>query len=87
MRKLENVLEEHNIKNVDILFLDVEGFEMNVLNGIDFSKVNIKCICVENVGNSAECYELRYFLKNLKYELIAHIGCDDIFWHGERIVQ
>ncbi|MCD2183568.1 FkbM family methyltransferase [Rhizobium sp. GN54] len=34
---LSQVLEKHHIKSVDLLLLDVEGAEIEVLSGIDFS--------------------------------------------------
>ena len=37
--KTSNILEKYNCpKNIDIMSIDVEGFEMDVIQGIDFSK-------------------------------------------------
>jgi hypothetical protein len=47
-RTLQSILDEYNIKKVDYLFLDVEGFEHQVLNGIDFSKTEFDHIEVES---------------------------------------
>ena len=82
MKKLENVTQENGIQNVDILFIDVEGFEIEVVQGIDFEKVNINCICVENAPFTKKTSELRYLLTNKGYKLKAHIGGDDVFLHN-----
>ena len=47
-RRLDEVLIENHINQVDYLSIDVEGCEMNVILGIDFSKIAIKCIDIEN---------------------------------------
>jgi len=80
MRKLENVLSENSITDIDILFIDVEGFELNVLKGINFDRINIRCICIEVNGSlKKETYDKRCFLSDKGYVLKAHIGMDDIF--------
>ena len=44
---LSNLLEKHSIPGVGLLSLDVEGFELQVLRGIDFNKFEIEFICRE----------------------------------------
>lgn len=46
-RILSDVLDEQNIKNIDLLSLDVEGYEPNVLKGIKFDRHQIEFILVE----------------------------------------
>jgi FkbM family methyltransferase len=46
-RTLTSILDENNITDVDIFYLDVEGYEYEVLHGVDFSKINIKTIEIE----------------------------------------
>lgn len=48
MKKLSTVLKEKRINYVDFMSLDVEGSELDVLKGIDFQKVYIYCIVIEN---------------------------------------
>lgn len=47
-RTLQSILDEHGVKEVEYLFLDVEGFEHQVLRGIDFSKTTFNHIEVES---------------------------------------
>ncbi|MEE1258104.1 MAG: FkbM family methyltransferase [Lachnospiraceae bacterium] len=76
VRRLEDVLRENNVREVDFLDIDVEGHEMNVLRGIDFS-VDIKVILVEQLYMSlaevvqSEPYQ---FLKEKGYEAVVKFG-------------
>lgn len=46
-RTLQSILDEKEIINVEYLFLDTEGFEIEVLKGIDFEKTIFKNIEIE----------------------------------------
>lgn len=81
-KRLSDVLEERNIKEVDFMSIDVEGYEMQVLSGIDFEKVNIRCIVIENdkhkrgVGSN----RLRQWIcRQGGYILIARLTSDDVY--------
>jgi len=62
--------------HIDLLLIDVEGAEMDILKSIDFLKVCIDVICVENNyhGDEISCY-----LHNYGYELKMRIACDEIY--------
>lgn len=78
-RMLKDILAERNIKYIDFVSLDVEGFELQVLKGIDFHEVNIKCFTIENEDNIKMIYKIRRYLVDRGYWLIARLGQDDIF--------
>jgi hypothetical protein len=95
-RTLDGILHEYRIADVDYLSIDVEGYEMNVLKGIDFSKVNIRLIGVENdlgfrslpligkrLGFELGDNGIRHFLKAKGYRHIARIVSDDFFIKAE----
>jgi len=46
--QLYKLLDKHQITEVDFMCLDVEGYEEQVLKGIDFNKVMIHVLDVEN---------------------------------------
>lgn len=46
-RTLTSILDESDINTIDFLSLDVEGYEAQVLNGLDFNKYRPKFILVE----------------------------------------
>jgi FkbM family methyltransferase len=91
-RRLDDILRERCIDNVDYLSIDVEGYEMNVLRSIDFSRASIKVIGVENdigfgrwgrlgrrLGKELGNNQLREFLRGKGYSYVARIVCDDFF--------
>lgn len=91
-KRLDGILEENNIDRIDYLSIDVEGYEMNVLKGIDFDKIDIKLIGIENnlgfrcvpligkyLGNELGEQNIRSYLRQKGYEYIARIVCDDFF--------
>ena len=47
MDTLQNICDKYHLVDIDYLSLDVEGSELNVLQGIDFKRLNIKVIGVE----------------------------------------
>ncbi|WP_181183932.1 FkbM family methyltransferase [Prosthecodimorpha hirschii] len=64
-RSLSALLDEHGLKHIDLLSLDVEGFELSVLAGLDIDRHAPKFILVETAQPEAvqsqlgERYELR----------------------------
>jgi FkbM family methyltransferase len=46
-RTLDSILEENEIINIEAFYLDVEGYELNVLKGINFSKRKFNLIEIE----------------------------------------
>lgn len=51
VRKLETILREHepDVKEIDILVVDVEGWELNVLRGFSFELRRPKVVILENL--------------------------------------
>ena len=49
---LSDVCQKHGMWHVDFLSIDVEGFEMDVLIGVDWSRFEAKVICIEDHGLS-----------------------------------
>jgi FkbM family methyltransferase len=47
LEKLDTILEQNNITNIDMLVLDVEGYEENVLKGFTISKYNPDIFIIE----------------------------------------
>lgn len=46
-RTLTSILDECNVQKIDLLSLDVEGYEAQVLDGLDFNKYRPKFILIE----------------------------------------
>lgn len=76
--RLDTILDQYQISHIDFLSLDVEGHEIDVLKSIDFSKVTINVIAVENDYNDDN---LRQILYENGFVLAGHVHVDDIFVH------
>ena len=70
VRRMDSILKEYRIFNIDFMDIDVEGMELKVLNSINWDDVKIECILVEQRRMSlAEVLESNVckFLKDKGY--------------------
>ena len=80
--KLETLLNNLSISNIDYLNIDVEGSDFKVISSLDFSKYRPKLISIEqNIYNSEkiikdQCHE---FLTKKNYFLASKIGVTCIY--------
>jgi FkbM family methyltransferase len=74
--KLQTLFDKHSVTEVDLISIDVEGAEMQVLNSIDFNKMDIKCFLIENNYGLDKETE---FLVNKGYKLSGNIQWDAVF--------
>lgn len=74
---LRDILANRGITIVDCLFMDVEGYERNVLQGIDFEQVQIEWIVAENTTKDVN--QIRSYLADNGFLLRFRLPNDDIF--------
>ncbi len=79
--RISDVCDQNNITHVDYMSLDLEGYEENAINGIDFEKLTIDVISLENAGAAMVLPEkkIRKLLESKGFVRIARIVIDDIF--------
>ncbi|BBB90080.1 MAG TPA: FkbM family methyltransferase [Methylomusa anaerophila] len=77
---LQLILDQYGITHVDLCSVDTEGTELTVLKTIDFSKVKIECLTVEN--NYQETHVQNY-LQDKGFILLTKLEFDDIYIHRE----
>jgi FkbM family methyltransferase len=66
--------------NIELMLIDVEGAEMQVLKGIDFSVFSPRYLLVENDSIFGGCNLIRKHLVTKGYECVARIAAtDDLF--------
>lgn len=81
--RLESLFDKYNISNIDLISIDVEGAEFNVLNSINFDKVNIDVFLIENnYGLKKETD----FLNSKGYRLLGNIQWDSVFIKNSFII-
>lgn len=74
--RLQTLFDKHSVIDVDLISIDVEGAEMQVLNSIDFNKMNIKCFLIEN---NYGLYKETEFLISKGYKFFGNIQWDSVF--------
>ncbi|MDR2489688.1 MAG: FkbM family methyltransferase [Desulfovibrio sp.] len=78
-RSLQSIIEEYNLHSIDLLSVDVEGYEQEVLNGLDLEKTEIKCIILENDRSFLGDTALRECMLDRGYKQVARLSGDDVF--------
>ena len=60
LRRLDTILKAHapDVERIDVLSVDVEGWELEVLAGLDFHKYRPKVLIIENLFNDS-AYRLK----------------------------
>ena len=75
-RTLTSILEECSVESIDFFSLDVEGFELEVLQGLDFSRWRPEYILIE--ANHRE--EIIHFMEAVDYKIVDEFNtCDILF--------
>lgn len=74
--RLQTVLDQNQVSHVDLLSVDTEGSELEILRSIDFDRVKIDVIVVENNHKSEQ---INNFLASKDYSKIFSLGVDEIY--------
>jgi FkbM family methyltransferase len=74
VKKLQTVLDEHNMLNIDFCSIDTEGSELNIIKSIDFNKTNIKVFIIENNYKETNIQE---YLESKGYSLHKKLEWDE----------
>ena len=75
-KKLQHILDQHNIDYIDYLSVDTEGAEMAILKGIDWNKTYIDLISLEV---NYELEPVNDFMSNLGYKFLRKVCCDAFY--------
>jgi FkbM family methyltransferase len=71
---LSELLDKNKIiKSIDLFTLDVEGYEDNVLDGINFSKHNFKFFLIE----TKKFFKIKKYLNSRNYQFIKKLSRHD----------
>jgi FkbM family methyltransferase len=78
LRRLDTLLGEHapEVERIDIVAVDVEGWELAVLDGLDMARFKPRVLIIENLFA-----EQRYqtYMRNRGYELWRRIAPNDVY--------
>jgi FkbM family methyltransferase len=73
-----------DIKTIDFMSIDVEGYELNILKSIDFSEYGFRFITVEENGHKNEISAL---MTANGYKYLMRAGCDIMFVPDDTVVN
>lgn len=73
-RTFTDICNQYNYTHVNLFTLDVEGYEFEVLKGIDFDNIEIDFIIVEINYNHYSFDELNQFMADKGYNYIVNIS-------------
>lgn len=71
---INELFDKYNLDNIDILYIDTEGFDDQIIYCIDFHKYTIKKLYYENLH--IDKYKLRNFLEKHNYKIQQNIDSD-----------
>jgi FkbM family methyltransferase len=69
-RTLDSVLDEHGIRSLDLLALDVEGYELEVLRGFELARFRPRYVLAEESGAA----DVHGYLAARGYRVLAELG-------------
>ncbi len=76
MRSLQSILDEVGVHHIDLMSLDVEGYEYNILQGIDFNRVTFDYMLIEIYA--CDYQSICAFLNEKGYEMVE---CFSLYDH------
>lgn len=83
-RTLSSLLDQHGIQSVDLFSLDVEGFELNVLKGLDLTRHRPTWMVIEVYDKFLG--DILTFLAKNEYMFYRNLSCfnreDNPVWDG-----
>jgi len=81
---LEKILDEHCHTSIDFLSLDTEGYELEILKGLNLSKYRPKFMLIEIY--TKDYHNVVNFLNSQNYDLHSNFtnynNIDNPMWHG-----
>jgi FkbM family methyltransferase len=77
VRRLDDVLEEHGVRQIDYLSVDVEGAELSVIRSMSFERVEVLVLTIENNYDDHEV--ARYLEERSGLRRVLRIGADDVY--------
>ena len=92
LRRLDTIMAEHapNVREIDVVSVDVEGWELEVLKGLSFPQFKPKLLIIENLF-SDQTY--RDFMASRGYRLWRVLSPNEVYVrndllnHGEQIMS
>lgn len=69
---INDLFDKYNLTDIDILFIDAEGFDDMIIKTIDFNKFKIREIYFENLHLTQ--FDIDFYLESLGYMITPRVG-------------
>lgn len=79
--RLDDILVERGMTEIDFLTIDVEGHEMSVLSGMAFDLIRPRIIIIEDNSNGSD-NEVKNHMESVTYRRFRRTGCND--WYAKK---
>jgi FkbM family methyltransferase len=81
VKRTQDFLDEIKVSEIGVMSIDVEGFEMNVLRGLDFAKTKVYIAIIENNSKSRfGSDDIRKYMSQNGFSFYARFwGLDDVY--------
>jgi FkbM family methyltransferase len=79
-KPIQTILDLHNITHVDFFSLDVEGYELEVLNGLNFDKISPNYILIETGSNEERIESIINYMLSKNYEVVDRLSINDFLF-------
>jgi FkbM family methyltransferase len=76
---LQKILDSNEIKHIDFISLDVEGYEEEVLRGIDLTKNSPKFMLIETGNSRIREFNIDNYLKRFNYKMVFRENNDTFY--------
>lgn len=79
-RSLQSILDEHNITKIHFLSLDVEGYEIPAMDGLNFDKNPPDFIRIETTTSPTVINKYEQYLTSKKYSFVEKVSVNDALY-------
>jgi FkbM family methyltransferase len=76
VRRLDTILEDQGVVEIDVLNVDVEGWELEVLRGLSFERYQPKVLVIENLFKERA---YRSFMRERGYRRWKHLPPNEVW--------
>jgi FkbM family methyltransferase len=79
--RLDDILLERGITDIDFITIDVEGHEMSVLSGMSFKEISPRIVIIEDNSHGLD-RQVNKFMQSKSYVRFKKTGCND--WYAKK---
>ncbi|MCH7627510.1 MAG: FkbM family methyltransferase [Proteobacteria bacterium] len=80
--RIDDLLEDAGVEQIDFITIDVEGYEMDALRGFDIARWKPRIIILED-NSSGTSHEIVTWMEQHGYVRFRWSGCNDWYCHAD----